>query len=216
MADSNLRSFDEVDALLARAGDGDAAALNELFETYRDRLCRMVRFRMNRQLLGRVDASDVIQDTYLEAAKRLDQFLTDQPLPFFLWLRHIAGQKLIDVHRRHLGARARDAMREISLYQGAMPEATSASLAAQLLGKLTSPSQAAIRVELKVRLQELLNSMQPMDREVLALRHFEQLNNAEASQVLGLSESAASKRYIRALERLDGILSEIPDFCEDH
>ena len=216
MADSNSRSFDDIDVLLVRAGDGDAVALNELFELYRARLCRMVRFRMNRQLLGRVDASDVVQDTYLEAAKRLDQFLSDQPLPFFLWLRHIAGQKLIDVHRRHLGAQARDALREISLYQGAMPEATSASLAARLMGKLTSPSQAAIRAELKLRLQELLNSMQPIDREVLALRHFEQLNNSETAQVLGLSETAASKRYIRALERLDVILSEIPDFCEDH
>lgn len=216
MADSNSRSFDDIDALLVRAGDGDSVALNELFELYRARLCRMVRFRMNRQLLGRVDASDVVQDTYLEAAKRLDQFLSDQPLPFFLWLRHIAGQKLIDVHRRHLGAQARDAWREISLYQGAMPEATSASLAARLMGKLTSPSQAAIRAELKLRLQELLNSMQPIDREVLALRHFEQLNNSETAQVLGLSETAASKRYIRALERLDVILSEIPDFCEDH
>jgi RNA polymerase sigma-70 factor (ECF subfamily) len=216
MADSSSSSFDDVDGLLLRAGDGDEVALNELFELYRARLCRTVRFRMNRQLLGRVDASDVVQDTYLEASKRLDQFLSDRPLPFFLWLRHIAGQKLIDVHRRHLGAQARDALREISLYQGAMPAATSASLAARLMGKLTSPSQAAIRAELKLRLQELLNSMQPIDREVLALRHFEQLNNSEAAQVLGLSETAASKRYIRALERLDRILSEMPDFCEDH
>jgi RNA polymerase sigma-70 factor (ECF subfamily) len=195
--------------LLRRAGQGDQQALGDLFEGYRDRLRRMVRLRLNRRLQQRVDPSDVVQEAYLEAAKRLEAYLGERPLPFYLWLRHITGQKLVDVHRRHLEARARQIGREVSLYQGAMPEATSASLAAQLLGKLTSPSKALQRAELQTRIQDVLNSMDPIDREVLALRHFEQLSNAEAAQVLGLSQSAASKRYVRALERLDDLLTGV-------
>jgi RNA polymerase sigma-70 factor (ECF subfamily) len=131
-------------------------------------------------------------------------------MPFFLWLRFITGQKLLELHRYHLGAQARDAGREVSLYRGSLPETTSAALAAQLLGHLTRPSEAAIRAETKVRLQEALNRMEPLEREVLALRHFEHLSNAETAQVLGIQESAASKRYLRALKRLKDILTSTP------
>ena len=128
-------------------------------------------------------------------------------MPFFLWLRFLdrpaAGRRCT---ASTWAPQMRDAGREVSLYRGAMPEATSASLAAQLLGRLTSPSQAAIRAERQIRLQEALNSMDPIDREVLALRHFEELSNAEAAAVLGLDKSAASKRYVRALRRLKEIL----------
>ena len=132
-------------------------------------------------------------------------------MPFFLWLRQLTGQKLIDLHRQHLGARMRDAGQEVSLYRGALPQASSQSLAAQLLGRLTSASQAAIRAETQLRVQEALNSMDPIDREVLALRHFEQLSNGETAQVLGLSESAASNRFVRALMRLKEIMAQVPD-----
>ena len=131
-------------------------------------------------------------------------------MPFFLWLRLVVGQRLVDEHRKHLGAAARDAGREISLYRGALPETTSAALAAQLLGRLTAPSQAAIRAERKIHLQEALNSLDPIDREVLALRHFEELSNGEAAAVLGLDKSAASKRYARALIRLKDVLASRP------
>ena len=131
-------------------------------------------------------------------------------MPFFLWLRFLAGQRLVDENRKHLGAAARDAGREISLYHGALPETSSAALAAHLLGRLTVPSQAAIRAERKIRLQEALNSLDPIDREVLALRHFEELSNTEAAAVLGLDKSAASKRYARALIRLKEILASMP------
>lgn len=196
----------EVD-LVRRAGEGDGEALTDLFTRHRRRLRNMVRLRLNHRLQGRVDPSDVVQDAYLEAARVLKDYLRDPNVPFFLWLRHLTGQKLIQAHRRHLGARLRDAGREISLYHGALPGASSAALAAQLLGRLTSPSQAAVRAEMKVRLQEILNDMDPLDREVLVLRHFEQLSNAETAQVLEIDTSAASKRYVRALERLEGILS---------
>src|SRR5262249_31702886 len=149
-------------------------------------------------------------EAYLETCKKLDDYRREPALPFFLWLRLLTGQKLALAHRQHLGVQSRDAGREISLYRGALPEASSAALAAQLMGKLTSPSQAAIKAELKIRIQEALNSMDPLDREVLTLRHFEQLSNAEAALVLGIRETAASNRYIRALERLRGILTSMP------
>jgi RNA polymerase sigma-70 factor (ECF subfamily) len=196
--------------LLARAAAGDENALNELFSRYRKRLKQMVRLRLNRRLQGRIDDSDVLQEAYLEAAKRLPEYLADRPLPFFLWLRHLTGEKLIDTHRRHLGAKMRDAAQEVSLHRGPMPAASSASLAAQLLGRLTSPSQAAVKAETRLRVQEVLNRMDPLDREVLALRHFEQLSNAEVAETLGINESTASSRYLRALKRLKDELRDLP------
>lgn len=200
--------------LLQRAAAGDELAVNELFSCYRDRLRAMVRLRLNRRLQGRVDPSDVLQEAFLEVSKGLADYLRSPTLPFFLWLRHITGQKLITVHRQHLGAQMRDADKEVSLYRGALPEASSASLANQLLGRLTSVSQAAMRAELQIRVQEALAGMEPLDREILALRHFEMLSNAETAQVLGIKESAASNRYVRALDRLKDILAGLPHFAE--
>jgi RNA polymerase sigma-70 factor (ECF subfamily) len=156
----------------------------------------------------------VLQEAYLEVCKGLADYVRSPALPFFLWLRHITGQKLIATHRTHLGAQMRDADREVSLFRGALPEASSASLAAQLLGRLTSASHAAVRAEHQIQVQEALNAMDPLDREVLTLRHFEMLSNAETAQVLGIKKSAASNRYIRALERLKDILVGLPDFEE--
>jgi RNA polymerase sigma-70 factor, ECF subfamily len=201
--------------LLRRAGDGDAEALGDLFSQHRERLRRMVQVRLDRRLQGRIDPSDVLQESYVEVARALAAYLKDPVLPFFLWLRMITGRKLQALHRRHLGVKSRDAGREVSLYRGALPQASSVSLAAHLLGRLTTPSVAAVRAELQVRIQEALNSMDEIDREILALRHFEQLSNAEAAQVLGLSEQAASNRFVRALKRLKGILSSAPGFSED-
>ncbi len=200
----------DVAELVAQAAAGNEQALTQLFTRYRKRLKQMVRLRLHRRLQGRIDDSDILQEAYLEAAKRLPEYLTKKPLPFFLWLRHITGEKLIDAHRRHLGAKMRDASQEISLHRGPMPTASSASLAAQLLGHLTSPSQAAIKAETRLRVQEVLNSMEPLDREIIALRHFEQLSNPEVAETLGLNESTASSRYLRALKRLKDELSHLP------
>jgi RNA polymerase sigma-70 factor (ECF subfamily) len=196
--------------LLAQAAAGNPTALDQLFSRYRKRLKQMVRLRLNRRLRGRIDDSDILQEAYLEAAKRLPEYLANRPLPFFLWLRHLTGEKLVEAHRRHLGAKMRDAAQEVSLHRGPMPAASSASLAAQLLGRLTSPSQAAIKAETRLRVQEALNRMDPFDREVLALRHFEQLSNAEVAETLGLNESTASSRYLRALKRLKDELCDLP------
>ena len=200
----------EHDDLLRRAKSGDERALAALFTTFRERLKRMVQLRLDRRLSGRIDASDVLQEAYLEVHKRFTEWASDQQLPFFLWLRLVTGQKLTDFHRHHLGAQMRDAGQEISLYRGALPQASSASLAAHLLGKMTTVSQAAIRAEHKLIVQEALNSMDALDREVLVLRHFEHLSNEETAVVVGVKKSTASQRYIRALKRLKEILSTIP------
>jgi RNA polymerase sigma-70 factor (ECF subfamily) len=210
MTDVSAENPSEVDRLLSRAAAGDADAWRGLFERDRARLRRMVALRLDRRLQGRVDPSDVIQDAQIEAITRLPEYLHESSLPFFLWLRLIVGQHLKIVHRRHLGAKIRDADREVGLYHGALPEATSAALAAQLLGHLTKPSEAAVRAERKIRIQSALNVMDGLDREILALRHFEQLSNGEAARSLGLSKSAASKRYVRALSRLKDILAAGP------
>jgi RNA polymerase sigma-70 factor (ECF subfamily) len=142
---------------------------------------------MDRRLQGRLNPSDVLQESFLEVSKALGEYLRNPAIPFFLWLRMITGRKLHTLHRHHLGTHVRDAGREVSLHQGALPQASSESLAAQLLGRFTSPSQAAVRAELQIRVQDALNSMDPLDREVLALRHFEQLSNSEIAQVSGSS-----------------------------
>jgi len=204
----------DTDDLLRHAGAGDPQALAELFDRYRDRLRRMVKLRLDRRLQGRIDPSDVLQEAYLDMARRSPEYLANPSVPFFLWLRMLTGQRLLMVHRQHLGAQMRDAGQEVSLHRGALPQATSASLAAQLLGRLTSPTQAAARAEFQIRLQEALNSMDPLDREVLVLRHFEELSNNETAAVLGIQKSAASNRYVRALKRLKDLLSSMPGFFE--
>ncbi len=207
-----IENSSEDSELLQRAAAGEADALRELFSRYRDRLKRMVHLRLSRRLLGRVDDSDVVQEAFLEISRKLPEYARAPQLPLFLWLRHMTGLKLTEVHRRHLGTQLRDADREVSLHRGGLPEADSASLAAQLLGKLTTPSQAAIKAEQRIYVQEALNSMDPIDREVLALKHFEQLSTSEIAQVLGLSKAGAGSRYLRAIKRLREILERIPGF----
>jgi RNA polymerase sigma-70 factor, ECF subfamily len=202
---------DEAD-LLRRATEGDQQVLATLFARYRDRLCKMVRLRLDRRLSGRIDTSDVLQDAYLDVARRFPEYAASPTVPFYIWLRSVTVQRLVDVHRRNLGAEMRDAGREVSLYRGPLPAASSASLAQHLLAGLTSPTQAAIRAEMQLRLHEVLNSMDPIDREVVVLRHFEELSNIEAAEVLGIETSAASKRYIRAIRRLKAILDAVPGF----
>jgi RNA polymerase sigma-70 factor, ECF subfamily len=201
-----------IDDLVRRAAGGDEAALASLFDRHRPRLRQMVRLRLDRRLQGRVDPSDILQDAYLDLAQKLPDYARKPAMPFFLWLRLVTGERLLRAQRQHLGAAMRDAGREISLYQGALPQASSVSLAAQLLGRFTSASRAAARAEMQLLLQEALNRMEPIDREVIALRHFEELSNDEAAAVLGLSRGAASKRYVRAMLRLKVVLSAHPGF----
>jgi RNA polymerase sigma-70 factor (ECF subfamily) len=209
-----MPSDDAIDDAVRRAADGDDAARAELFARHRDRLRNMVRLRIDRRVAGRIDPSDVLQDAYFDFSRRLPEYAANPKVPFFLWLRGLTGQRLLDLHRQHLGAQAREVGREVALFRGALPAASSVSLAKQLLGRLTSPTLAAVRAEMQVRLQDALNQMDPVDREVLVLRHFEELSNGETANVLSIDKSAASKRYVSALGRLKAILAAIPGFFE--
>jgi RNA polymerase sigma-70 factor, ECF subfamily len=207
MGKTIVGDFSDPDDLLHRAGRGDQEAVAALFAIHRERLAQMVRLRMDRRLQGRLDCSDVLQETYLEVARRVAEFAREPTTSVYLWLRFLTAQKMVDLARRHLGSKMRDAGQEISLNRGGLPQASSVSLAAQLLGDFTSPSGAVIRAETQLRVQEALNSMDSVDREVLALRHFELLSNGEVAQILGLTKAAASNRYVRALRRMKAVLS---------
>jgi RNA polymerase sigma-70 factor (ECF subfamily) len=189
----------------------EPAAWGEFLAGHRDRLRRMVALRLDDRLRGRIDPSDVIQEAFLEATERRTDYLRElEPMSPFLWLRFLTLQRLQIMHRRFFGTRSRDPSREVSIHGKSSPAASSAAIAAQLLGRETRASEMALRAERKLRLQEALNTMDVIDREVLVLRHFEQLSNGECARVLGLAESAATKRYIRALKRLKDILSAFP------
>lgn len=195
-----------------RLGTDAEGVLAEEFSRNRDRFWRMVDFRLDAALAGRVDPDDVLQEAWLAATQRVEYFLQNESLSMFVWLRLIVQQTLIDVQRRHLGAKKRDVYRERSIHADRWSQNTSVSLVAKLLGTYTSPSQAAVRDERAAQLREAIDQMDEIDREVLALRHFEELTNSEVAEVLGIQETTASNRYVRALRRLKVILDGIPDF----
>jgi RNA polymerase sigma-70 factor (ECF subfamily) len=202
----------ENERLLQLAGTGDAAAWGTLLMLHEGRLRRMVAFRMDRKLQGRVDAADIVQEAYLQAAIHQADYFKNPSVPLFLWLRGVVANKLLEVHRHHLGTHMRDAAREVGVHSPAAgtTDATSVAVIDELTAGATGPGTAAGRAEVRLRLQEALNCMDAIDREVLALRHFEQLTNGEAATVLGIEERAAAKRYVRALGRLKKILSDLP------
>ena len=202
----------EMLALIDRAAAGDSAAWGALLTSHQQRLARVVTFRMDQRLRGRLDADDVVQEAFVEASKHRGDYFRGPSTSLFLWLRGVVTNKLLELHRHHLGTRMRDAKRDrpIDAAPRTSSGETSAALCAQLTAGLTRPSVAAVRNEIRLRLADALNQIDPMDREVLALRHFEQLSSTEAAQLLGIQERAAAKRYLRALERLRQILSEMP------
>ncbi|OHB65852.1 MAG: hypothetical protein A2V70_16575 [Planctomycetes bacterium RBG_13_63_9] len=202
------------DELLDCLKRGDEEAVATLFSQHRKRLWRTVNFRMDRRLAGRIDADDVLQESFLAAAQRLEHYVANPSWSPFVWLRMIIMQTLTDMHRHHLGTQMRDAGREAVAPGCRYPQTTTVSLAAQLVGHLTSPSQAAARAEAIAEVEQAIAAMDPLDQEVLALRHFEELSNSEVAEVLEIQQKAASIRYVRALKRLRTALSQIPDFFE--
>ncbi|MDA1230413.1 MAG: sigma-70 family RNA polymerase sigma factor [Planctomycetota bacterium] len=188
--------------------EGGQTALASLFSTYQNRLEKIISFRLDPRIRGRIDAADILQEAYLEAADRLESFLESTDISFFVWLRQQTLQTLIDVHRRQFRQK-RDVNREIRFASTGPSDGTSLSIAQFLIGQLTSPSQAVANAEEMQWLQEALNSMNEVDREVLALRHFEQLGNNQVAEILGLTTTAASNRYLRAAARLSEILQRL-------
>ena len=210
----NAEDVPDAALLFNRAAGGDMDAWGALLARHQKRLLGVVSFRLDPRLRGRIDAADVMQEAYIAATARRAEFFQQSAQPLFLWLRWMVWNTLLELHRHHLGAQMRDARRE--MHFGCLPDwagrhdDTRAALVEQLTGGATGPATAAGRAEVKARLNEALEQMDPIDREVIALRHYEQLTSAEAAQVLGIQESAASKRYLRAVERLREILSDMP------
>jgi RNA polymerase sigma-70 factor (ECF subfamily) len=182
----------------------------ERFSTVRERLERMVRFRMDPRLVGRLDPADILQESYLEIARRAAECKAlSGDISFFVWARQITWQLLLMAHRRHL-SRKRDFRLEVSLDEHPNLDATSRSIVEALVDQLTTPSQALARQESLEMVRHAIDALDPIDREVLGLRHFEQLTNCEVAEVLGLSKSAASNRYVRAMKRLTEVLASDP------
>ena len=188
--------------LVTRLRQGDRAVLGQLFAMFSERLLLMVRLRIGGRLQARVTESDVIQESFLEATKRIAEFVDQSETPFYPWLRFLTLQQLALHHRRHLRVQARAVGREADRKELRLSGSGSEYLAAELAGQFSTPSTRAIRAERVNRLRQALASLEPIDREILMLRHFEQLGNAEIAKVLSIKESTASTRYARALVRL--------------
>jgi RNA polymerase sigma-70 factor (ECF subfamily) len=194
------------DELLARARAGEAEAVERLLTAQREPLRRMIGARLDPALAARVDASDVVQDVLIEAHGRLNDYLRNPVMPFHLWLRHIAKDHVIDAHRRHRQAQRRSLDREQPIAPAVLADHSSFELAGQLLDREPTPATAAVRHELQARLQVAITALEDDDREVILMRHAEQLSNQEVAAVLGLTEAAASMRYLRAVRRLRATL----------
>jgi RNA polymerase sigma-70 factor (ECF subfamily) len=206
---------DETGLLLQRLRAGDNQALGELFHRYRERLWRMLQVRLDRRLSRRVAAEDVLQETFLDVARRIGEYLEKPAVPVYVWLRFLTIQRMQMTQRVHLGAQMRDVGMEVALPDGSMALASSESMAGQFVSHLTSPSQAVMRQELQQQLRAALDELEPLDREVLALRHFEELGNQEVAEILSITKDAASKRHVRALKRLRKLLTEAADQTQE-
>jgi len=193
---------DRTRELLAAARDGDPEAIDGLMDRHRDALRKLVDHRMDRAIARRVDASDVVQDVLFEASSRLAKYLDQPTLPFHLWLRQLARDRLIDMHRRHRKAQRRSVDRERPLVSRAHSDLSSLDLIARLADAELTPAAASIRREMQLRFIEAIEELGEDDREILQMRHFEQLTNSEAALALELSPAAAGMRHLRALRRL--------------
>lgn len=191
----------DTEELVKRAARGDDRACQALLIRYYERLVRMAAVRLDRRLAPRVDPADVVQEALLEASQDLSEYLSTRPLPFHAWLRQYVSQRISKLHRHHLGARRRSIRRE-EAGDWALPDESAALLADRLVDRESSPSGRIQREELRQRVQAALARLGPRDREVIILRHLEQLSTAEAAEVLGITEAAVKKRHLRALERL--------------
>ena len=199
---------EETQELLQHAGSGEPDAVNRLLERHRESLRRIVHLRMDRALGRRVDASDVVQDVQLEASRRLDEYIRDPKLPFHLWLRQLAKDRIVDMHRRHRRAQRRSIDREQPLAAGGDGERSSLDLAGQVMDPELTPAAANIRRELQHRFLAALDQLNEDEREIILMRHFEHLGNGEVAAALGISPPAAGMRYLRALRKLRAVLGD--------
>jgi RNA polymerase sigma-70 factor (ECF subfamily) len=195
----------DTEQLLELARHGDATAGQQLLSRHRDRLRRMVALRLDRRLAARVDPSDIVQEALAEADQRLADYLRDRPLPFYAWLRQFAWERVAKSYERHVRAQRRSVTREAAL---PLPGESAVQLAQRLIASATSPSRHLLRDELRDQVRVALGCLKPRDREILVLRYLEGLSNAEAAAVLGIGETTAGMRHLRALERLRTLLGD--------
>jgi RNA polymerase sigma-70 factor (ECF subfamily) len=196
---------DETKKLIELTRKGDTSAFEELFKRHRARLKKAIAMRMDRRVAARVDASDVLQETYMEAFRRFQGYLKQERMPFYLWLHWIARGKVIDLHRHHLGAGKRTVKHEMPL----MPVDSSAKFVSGLIGRLPSPSQELAKKEQAEQLGTALEQLNAEERDLILWRHFEDLSACDMAQLLDITEAAANKRYIRAVKHLIKILKEL-------
>ncbi len=201
---------DETRLLLADAGRGQPEAVNRLLDRHRESLRQLVRLRLDRVIARRVDASDIVQDVLLEANQRLGDYLADPRLPFHLWLRHLAKDRMIDMHRQHRRAQRRSLDREQPLAGEANAEHSAFDLAGQLIDQELTPAAANIRRELEARFLAAVDQLEEDDRDIILMRHFEQLGNSDVALALGVTPATAGMRHLRALRKLRAILGEPP------
>jgi RNA polymerase sigma-70 factor (ECF subfamily) len=199
---------DKTQELLANAKEGSEEAIGKLLDRHRDALRRMVQMRLDRRIQRRVDVSDIVQDVLFEANRRLSKYLQEPKMPFHLWLRHMARDRIIDAHRRHRASAKRSVDREKPLLSPANVDRSTMEIAAQLCDPAITPAAAATMHELARRFEAAIDELEERDREVLLMRHFEHLTNQEVAQALSLTEPAASMRYLRALRRLRALIAE--------
>ena len=189
------------DLEVAELRAGGTEVLAKYFQTHESRLRKMVAFRLDRRVAVRVAAEDILQECFLEASRRLDEYLADPNVPLFIWLRFLAGQQVATTHRRHRQANRRSVGKEVQTSKTGHPLGSSAILQF-VLASLTTPSLVLVQQELESDVRKRVQELDATDREILNLRHYEELSNAEAAMELSVSPAAASKRYLRALEKL--------------
>lgn len=197
--------LDDTDHLLSSAAAGDAEAIERLLNRHRPRLRRMIEMRLDARLSARVDASDVVQETLVDAARKLEVYARDRPLPFYPWLHRLAAERLAAVHRRHRRSKARSVARE---QPGPLvwPDSSARLVVESLAASDTTPSQALIRVEERKHVYEALEELAPIDREILAMHYLEELTFPEIAAILDIGEGAAKMRHLRALRRIRSLM----------
>ena len=203
---------DQIKALLNQAKGGDSSAVNELMDQHRNSLRQLIRMRLDQKIQRRIDVSDVVQDVLVEANRRLQRYLNDPIMPFHLWLRQIAKDRIIDAHRRHRVSAKRSVDREQQLAPPRGYDQSSVHLASLLGDDQLTPAAAAVQKELAERVEEAIALLEERDCEIIVMRHYEHLSNQEIGEVLNLTEPAASMRYLRAIRRLKKLMTErLPD-----
>lgn len=196
----------QTDILLKQAVDGDDAAVNQLLDRHRNSLRQLIRMRLDQKIQKRIDVSDVLQDVLVEANRRLTRYLNDPVMPFHLWLRQIARDRIIDAHRRHRVSAKRSVDREQQMVAPRGYDQSSIHLASLLGDQQLTPAAAALQKEMARKVEAAISELDPKDCEIVVMRHYEHLTNQEIGQALGLTEPAASMRYLRAIRRLKAIL----------